>query len=121
MKNQVKVKRTTVHMDSQKGHHVCEGVLRLLKSKTSADIERSNVYLGSYGHTALAISYEEEIKSGDKILHDGSILTVGKNKGLYLSTDEFPHIDIRADYCAKVLVFPENFSRKQFSQLFSLF
>jgi hypothetical protein len=44
-----------------------------------------------------------EINDGDKILHEGDILTVNKNKGAYLSTYQFPHIDIKADVCDKII------------------
>lgn len=44
-----------------------------------------------------------EIKDGDKVLHEGDILTVNKNKGAYLSTYQFPHIDIKADVCDKII------------------
>jgi len=44
-----------------------------------------------------------EINDGDKILHEGDILTVNKNKGAYLSTYQFPHIYIKADVCDKII------------------
>lgn len=44
-----------------------------------------------------------KIKDGDKVLHEQDILTVNKNKGAYLSTHQFPNIDIRTDLCKKII------------------
>jgi hypothetical protein len=52
---------------------------------------------------AYLCSPDEEKKEGDKIIHRGQILTVGKNRGNYLSVYEFTHIDIRTDSCIKIL------------------
>ncbi len=124
MKNQVKVKETSVHTSSYGNYVVCEGVLRLIKS----NVEDSVFYKDGIGLMKnngcdmfgtgeylkpVIISKTEEIKDEDSILHKEEILTVSKNRGHYLSIYEFTHIDVRADLCNKILVKSDNFSPKQ--------
>ncbi len=51
----------------------------------------------------LYIISDDEIKEGDNVAHKDRILTVGKNRGLYLSVYELSHIDVRTDACKKVI------------------
>ncbi len=113
MKNQVKVKETEVFQDPQGKHTVCRGRLVLIKSQTEADLMISNVYINNISYTAIIVSNTEKANKGDLILFEQEILTVRENKGHYLSTYEYPQIDVRADLCNKILASPENFSRKQ--------
>ncbi len=112
MKNQVKVTKTDTHITPQGAHIVCEGMLLLIKSKSSEDIMRSNVYINSIGYTAIIVSNTEDINDEDVVLHKGELLIVKKNNGHYLSTYQCAKIEIRANLCNKVLVFPNNFSQK---------
>lgn len=50
---------------------------------------------------------KDSLLEGDKIFHKDRILTVGKDRGLYISTYEFSHIDIRKDVCQKVIATPQ--------------
>ncbi len=127
MKNQVKVQEITDFLDHQKKRAVavCEGKLIFV---THFDLGEPDyvTYLKIPNWKPVIVSETEKIQDEDKVLymqHDdkisvrglsnGTILTVSKNRGLYLSTYEFTNIDIRADYCKKILAFPDNFSPKQ--------
>ncbi len=110
MKNQVKVKETEVFQDTQGRHTVCEGKLILIKSK---DVNKSNVYVNSIGYTSYIVSETEKILDEDTVLYKGEIITISKNRGHYLSSYDYTNIDVRADLCQKILVFPDNFSPKQ--------
>lgn len=60
------------------------------------------------------------ITEGDKVVHKDSILTVSKNRGLYLTVEELSHIDVRTDTCKKIVAttdkglgLPDNYTLDQ--------
>lgn len=46
---------------------------------------------------------DEKIKDEDLVLHKNRVHRVSKNRGLYLSVYEFTNIDIRTDFCKKII------------------
>ena len=66
-----------------------------LTVEKSKDIDTQHLY----------ITNDEEIKEDVKwIIHNGKIHEVIENKELYISVKELNHIDIRKDFCKKIIL-----------------
>lgn len=126
MKNQVKVEKTEIYKDSQKGDTiVCRGKLVLKPSKEKSVLygvqnkvengkwlyffttnETSDVVKGDYKWIQpIIISETEDIDDGDDMLQAESIIVNVRR----------PYVIM--DYDKKILAFPENFSPKQLTAI----